>query len=134
MSQNPELWFVVAGIVAVALVALWWWRSRSLPSEEMERRRRLAINGKNRVIEGFVTDADEAYVQFRYDLCGIEYFASQEIGALRKYMPSSPELCIGPVGVKFDPANPANSIVVCEEWSGWQTYTQRGNTWKSISV
>jgi hypothetical protein len=25
---------------------------------------------------------------------------------------------LGPALVKFDPRNPANSIVICEEWSG----------------
>ena len=102
---------------------------------EAERRRRLAIHAKNRVIEGFVTDADEEYVQFRYDLRGIEYFASQDVAALRQFMPERPENWIGPVGVKFDPANPANSIVVCEEWSGLQKYhPQRGKQWNSVSV
>lgn len=124
----------MAGVLAAAYAAAWWWRRRQPPAEELERRRRLSINAKNRVTEGHVTDADEKYVQFHYDLRGIEYFASQDVASLRQYMPASPELWIGPVGVKFDPANPANSIVVCEKWSGWQTQTQRGNQWKSMSV
>jgi len=38
--------------------------------------------------------------------------------SLQALLPSNPMSVIGPAQVKFDPRNPANSIVLCEEWSG----------------
>lgn len=135
MLSTPSFWLAIAGVVGLLAAGLLWWRGLRPSASELERRRRLAIHSKNRVIEGLVTDADEGSVQFRYDLRGIEYFASQDVASLRQFMPARPELWIGPVGVKFDPANPANSIVVCEGWSGWQSHhSQRGNQWKSVSA
>ena len=56
-------------------------------------------------------------VVFRYEVGGVQYEASQdltplsqELGALQR--PGLPAL------IRYDPANPGNSIVACEGWSG----------------
>jgi len=36
-------------------------------------------------------------------------------------MPPGPQRLIGAVTLKYSPRNAANSIVVCEEWSGLRT-------------
>ena len=56
-------------------------------------------------------------VFYSYDVRGVEYTASQDIGPLKDRMPVeiSPH---GAVSVKYDPRNPANSIVLAEQWSG----------------
>jgi hypothetical protein len=37
---------------------------------------------------------------------------------LEALLPEDQMSMIGPALVKFDPRNPANSIVLCEDWSG----------------
>lgn len=59
---------------------------------------------------------DELY--YSYTVRRIEYTAAQDISALRDRLPADPWVFIGPAMVKYSPRNPANSIVVCEEWSG----------------
>jgi len=33
-------------------------------------------------------------------------------------LPADRMSMVGPASVKYDPRNPANSIVLCEQWSG----------------
>jgi hypothetical protein len=49
---------------------------------------------------------------------GVGYTAAQDVMSLEALLPSHRMSMIGPALVKFDPRNPANSIVLCEEWSG----------------
>ena len=113
---------VVAGIagsaLAVTAAALWFFRRKKLSPEEFEKRRRLLINQSGRTIEGVVTDADGQQLQYTYMLRGVEYGASQDVSTLQPYLPDDPFRAIGAVSVKYLRNNPANSIVLCEEWSG----------------
>ena len=59
---------------------------------------------------------DELY--YSYTVRRIEYTAAQDISAVRDRLPTDPWVFIGPAMVKYSPRNPANSIVVCEDWSG----------------
>ena len=49
----------------------------------------------------------------------MQYHSSQDIGPLRSLVLGQSESLIGPVTVKFDVRNPYDSIVICEEWSGF---------------
>ena len=60
--------------------------------------------------------ADALY--YSYSVGGVQYEASQEITALRDRLPAEPERLIGWSGMKYSSNNPANSILICEEWSG----------------
>jgi hypothetical protein len=51
-------------------------------------------------------------------VAGVVYTASQDLAALQSLLPRDPMTMVGPVSVKFDPRNPANSIVLCEDWTG----------------
>jgi hypothetical protein len=55
---------------------------------------------------------------YSYSVGGVQYEASQDITALRDRLPAEPERLIGWSGMKYAPHNPANSILICEEWSG----------------
>ena len=57
-------------------------------------------------------------VFYSYDVRGVEYTASQDISALRGLLPSDPSAVNGVVYVKYDPRNPANSMILSEDWSG----------------
>jgi hypothetical protein len=112
---------IAGGILAGAgLLALAGWivYRRRITPQEKERRRRMALNRWQRTVEGLVLDAGPDLIHYQYELRGVAYFASQDITALRGLLPADPASLAGPVNVKYDPRNPANSIVLCEEWSG----------------
>ena len=59
----------------------------------------------------------EGFLFFTYAVRGVEYTASQDISALKGLVPQDLS-SIDAVGVKHLPENPANSIVLAEEWTG----------------
>lgn len=111
-----------AGGVAVSAgllsLAVWIVYRRRMTPAERERRRRAMVNRTQRTAEAVVTEASAEMIQFQYELRGVRYFASQDVSVLGAYLPEDMTRLIGPVSVKYDPRNPANSIVVCEEWTG----------------
>jgi hypothetical protein len=48
--------------------------------------------------------------------------ASQDVAALADKLPPEPERLVGLAQLKYLPANPANSIVLCEDWSGLRAH------------
>ena len=56
-------------------------------------------------------------VFYSYAVRGVEYTASQDVSRLAHRVPTDLS-AMGAVSVKYDPRNPANSIVIAEEWSG----------------
>ena len=112
---------VVLAIAAAALLALGLWIVLGLrPSpKERERRRRLAVNARGRLADGTITEAHEGLIFYSYSVGGAGYTTSQDIAELEAEIPVKPEKLIGcPVTVKYAMRNPANSIIVCEKWSG----------------
>jgi len=68
--------------------------------------------------DGMILDVLETTIEYSYDVRGVEYIATQDLSALQDRLPA-PRLSIaGPASIKYDPRNPANSIVLCEDWSG----------------
>ena len=111
---------VAAGVFVAALLALIAWlvlRHKPTP-EELEARRRLMVCRDGRTIEGEITDADSERLYYNYSVRGVEYAATQEITALLDFLPCEPCRVVGEVSVKYLRDNPANSIVVSEQWSG----------------
>ena len=86
--------------------------------EKRERKRRLELNRLGRLGDALITEADEAMLYYSYSVAGVQYEASQDVTALRPLLPPEPERLIGPASLKYSPRNPANSILICEEWSG----------------
>ena len=112
-----------AAAVAVALAALigliiWLLVRRRPTPEELEKRRRLMVNREGRTIEGEISDADPLRLHYVYKVRGVEYEAAQDVGTLLEYLPCEPCRVVGEISVKYLRNNAANSIVVCEEWSG----------------
>ena len=118
----PERTILITLIVAAAaLIAsgLWFVLNSRPSAQERERRRRLAVNARGRIADGTITEVSEHGIFYSYSVGGAEYATSQDIGELRASIQVPLEKLIGcPVTVKYAMRNPANSIVVCERWSG----------------
>ena len=94
--------------------------------QERERRRRVAVNLQGRLGDATILDASETVLYYSYTVGGVTYTAGQEIGDLRGFLPDDPERLIGHASLKYLTNNPANSILVCEEWSGLRSPVRTG--------
>lgn len=114
-AQIAALCVLVAGLSALtAWIVL---RRRGTP-EKRERQRRLAVHQRGRIGDAMIAEATGDALYYSYSVGGVQYEASQDITALRDRLPAEPERLIGWSGMKYAPNNPANSILICEEWSG----------------
>jgi hypothetical protein len=106
--------------VAAALIALAIWivmRVHGTP-EKRERKRRLNVHRLGRLGDAMISEATESTLYYFYTVRGVQYTASQDVSGLHEYLPADPHRLIGVSGLKYSSKNPANSILVCEEWSG----------------
>jgi hypothetical protein len=133
LLAGAALLLAVGGIVA-------WWRRRPQDPEEIERRRRSYLNQVGRIVEGQVMEIVEApappangkrrqrlapaaeakrnVVYYSYSISGVSYETAQDVTGLEERACLT-RLATGlPVSVKYDPANPGNSILVADDWSG----------------
>jgi hypothetical protein len=118
MSAGAQI-AILSG-VAAALVALAVWialRVHGTP-EKRERRRRQAIHRQGRLAEAQITEVDEGVLYYSYSVGGVYYTASQDVSALGHLLPADRNRLVGFSSLKYSPRNPANSILLCEEWSG----------------
>jgi hypothetical protein len=86
--------------------------------EKRERKRRLELHRHGRLGDALITEATDAMLYYSYSVGGVQYEASQDVSGLRDLLPPEPERLIGAAGLKYSSRNPANSILICEEWSG----------------
>lgn len=86
--------------------------------ERRELKRRFLVNMQGRLGDAFLLEASSESLVYQYDVHGVNYNASQDVQNLSAYLPEQPDRLIGPVNIKYMVRNPANSIVVCEHWSG----------------
>jgi hypothetical protein len=93
------------------------WRASRVTPEERERRRRALLVSIGKMGDATLTEVREEFVFYAYLVRGVEYTASQDVSALRAKVPMDLS-SVNAVSVRYDPRNPANSIVVAEEWSG----------------
>jgi len=119
MPPNGQL-AVLSG-VALALIVLGVWialRVRQGSPERREKRRRQHVHRVGRLGDALIIEASDTLLYYTYSVHGVEYNASQEIAALRDLLPAEPGRLVGVANLKYAPKNPANSILICEEWSG----------------
>jgi len=123
----PASQFTAAEAVTVALAVLLavllaliaykaWKRSHTMP-EERERQRRLWLVGAGKTGDASLVEIRDDLVFYSYEVRGVEYTASQDVSRLGQCIPTDLS-AMGSVSVKYDPRNPANSIVIAEEWTG----------------
>jgi hypothetical protein len=110
---------LIAGVSIAALGALIYIlrRLRRNPKDK-EKRRRLQVNQGGRLGDATITEVHESTIFYEYSVRGVLYTASQDVTQLREQIPTDLERLIGPVSLKYSPQNPANSIILCEGWSG----------------
>ena len=113
-------------VLACALIAFAWWMLSKLrvTPKERERRRRNVVNKVGRTHDGFLTDVTPGLLAYQYTVNGVDYSASQDIDDLAGLIPEDLANLIGHVNIKYAPRNPANSILLCDDWSGLRTSRQ----------
>lgn len=130
VRQPVLLGSVVAGIAAAG--ALWYWLAHRGPTPEQReaiRRQKLAASG--RIIDGTVTDAipserEPRTILYEYRIAGVTYECGQDVSLLHDRIG---DLRIDlPVQVRYDPRNPANSIIVSETWNGLWHWENHGKS------
>lgn len=111
----------------MTLAGAWVWakfkRRRRKDPAELERLRRLDVNRRGRISTGRIVELIETedgrpaprLVVYTYEVAGVTYEAAQDVSGLAaggQYLPGQI------ASVKYDPKQPANSIIACEGWSG----------------
>lgn len=125
---------LAAGAATLASVAVWAvLRRRPTPEQrEAQRRERLAQTG--RIVDGSLLDAlptpaEPHMLLYRYRIAGVTYECSQDITALSSHVPTVIPFNVDlPIQVRYNRANPGDSIVLAEHWNGlWSAagYTGR---------
>lgn len=119
MSPGEQIG-ILSGLAAVLIgVAVWIaLRVAHGSPEKRERRRRLHVNQVGRLGDAFITEGTDTLLYYTYSVHGVEYSASQDISGLRDRLPTDPARLVGLANLKYSTKNPANSILICEEWSG----------------
>jgi hypothetical protein len=127
LKPNPEAIGIAVCALGVLIAAVIYAVRKHLrgrpTAEEVERRRRVTLLQAGKMGDGEIVDveADSGSIVYSYSVAGVSYTATQDLTALKSLLPADVMTMVGPVSVKFDPRNPANSIVLCEEWSGLRT-------------
>jgi hypothetical protein len=103
-------------LLLAALVYRAWKRSRVTP-EERERRRCARLVATGKITDAMLVEIRENLVFYSYLVRGVEYTASQDVSRLVDQV-ALDFSGISAMSVKYDPRNPANSVVAAEEWSG----------------
>jgi len=118
-NAAEEISLALLAVLVVIVAAMGhraWKLSRTSPAER-ERQRRAALVRGGKMGDATLMDIQESNLFYAYLVRGVEYTASQDVSLLKDQIPSDLSL-LSSVSVRYDPKNPANSIVVAEEWSG----------------
>ncbi len=120
--MNSSVTWEVAGLLLLALAligaAVWIGYNKRNSPERREQRRRLFVNREGRLGDAFIIDVIEDTLVYQYEISGVAYTVSQDVSTLRQFLPGGFDRLVGQVAMKYTQRNPANSIVLCEVWSG----------------
>lgn len=120
LAPNPRQAAALAAAVSAALglAAYAIFRRRPTP-DEIEATRRNALAQTGRIVDGILIDAAPDLQQpetliYRYRVAGVTYECAQAVAKLQL---QHLELD-APIQVRYNRDNPADSIVVAENWNG----------------
>lgn len=118
--MTPGTAILLLGLAGGILLALAGWLlvGRRLRPDEKERARRSVVSSRGRVVEAEITDIHRPLLGYSYEVSGVTYHVVQDIALFEDILPRDISLLIGPAMIKYLPANPANSILISESWSG----------------
>lgn len=132
-----------AAVAGIAMIVYAFFRPAVDP-EEAERKRRLHLNQIGRIAEGQVVELAEhqpdpqppsrglfggkapppatirprQLVTYSYAISGVTYHTAQDITGLESQVRMERLVAGQPASIKYDPANPVDSILVADDWSG----------------
>jgi hypothetical protein len=127
---NKTAWEIGAGLVAVAAMTglgAWIILRKRPTAEELELARRQFLVQCGRLVDGMLLDICEVNTEdgrtldmlfFSYRIGGVDYECSQDITQLREVVDALHIQAGFPCTVRYHQANPHNSIVVAEGWTG----------------
>jgi hypothetical protein len=120
-----HLYSLLVGGVAFGIAGYALLRRRSKTATDMERERRDLLGEIGRITDGTVIDVHElvenpqaTLLIYHYDVAGVSYEASQDVTYLRQWINLQSCRLGVPTSVRYDPANPGNSMVISERWNG----------------
>ena len=76
---------------------------------------------RGRLLEALITDVHEDTINYQYQIAGVVYDSSQDIGPFREQVPADASLILGPAYIKYSARNPESSILISEDWCGLRT-------------
>lgn len=122
LPRNPAaIAGAVAGAACLVGAALWALLRHRPSREELEERRRRHLAASGRIVDGALIGAEPhedepAVILYRYRVAGVTYECAQDVSSLT---PRVHGLRLDfPVQVRYNQANPGDSIVVAEQWNG----------------
>lgn len=106
-----------AVVVLLLVIGVRRWKASRVTPTERERRRRAMLVARGKMGDAVLVELHDDLVFYTYSVRGVEYTASQDVSTLQDQFPHDLSALLA-VGVKYLPQNPANSIVLAEDWSG----------------
>lgn len=136
-------WLPLAGVALVVLVSIGFWlRRKPGHTLDAERERCAYLNRVGRIVEGQIievtdhvhTPADGSgstakrgevvangarkLLYYSYSISGVTYETAQDVTGLEERAHLTRVAAGQTASVKYDPANPSNSILMADDWSG----------------
>jgi len=111
--------------LALALIGLGAWivvRVVQASPEKKELHRRLWVHSNGRLGDALITEATDTTLYYSYSIHGVRYTTSQDVSTLKELLPADPGRLVGVANIKYPVRNPANSILLCEQWSGLRVH------------
>lgn len=127
MFLTDRAYPLLAGGIAFGIAGYALLRRKSKTAADIERERRDLLCEIGRITDGTVIDVQElnenperpaTLLIYHYDVAGVSYEASQDVTYLRQWINLQSCRLGVPTSVRYDPANPGNSMVISERWNG----------------
>jgi hypothetical protein len=110
-------------VILLAIIGYRAWQRSRVTADERERRRCAHLVAIGKINDARLVEIRENLVFYSYAVRGVEYTASQDLSRFAG-VTAFDFSGVSAMSVKYDPRNPANSIVAAEEWSGLRGATR----------